>query len=527
MELAMGDRVYAAERIMKKRLRKGRVEYYVKWKGWSQKHSTWEPEENILDGRLIDIFEQREHSQRNDVSAHKRGPKKKELKQIPVSTEIEREADEINEDAAVESHDEVQGDAVDVPSDEHVNGEAEKPEQEIRDISEEEEDGAGRERVETTEAVSTDGDTAEVPTLDSSTAKENVTNEVSARIPTPVGTSPPHAANTPSTPPAAAAKAAASGSTTATSASATVDKQSAGSGGGTSSSVQSESVEEVVRPAAAKRKAEVLSKESGKIGVTITTSPPHSTPKVARLSGSPTLPVGGISPSQQAKSSSAKSPRQDGEKSRSSPSPARTPKSPPANLPSSPPPTLTTNSNSTAANSNSSTSTNSANSNTSELASHPPPSLAAPSPAANNTTSQQNDKKHHIPVNKVSHNSEKKKSRHHHHHHHHHQQQQQPPVQPTTQQQQQQQNGTSGRASSLVTHVLTNPGPEYWRTRNPLADDIVITDVTVNLSTVTIRECRTEKGFFRERTTANTTTPAATTAAAATANNNNNNSDIK
>lgn len=62
------------------------------------------------------------------------------------------------------------------------------------------------------------------------------------------------------------------------------------------------------------------------------------------------------------------------------------------------------------------------------------------------------------------------------------------------------QNGTNGRTNSLVTHVLTNPGPEYWRTRNPLADDIVITDVTVNLSTVTIRECRTEKGFFRERT---------------------------
>ena len=46
---------------------------------------------------------------------------------------------------------------------------------------------------------------------------------------------------------------------------------------------------------------------------------------------------------------------------------------------------------------------------------------------------------------------------------------------------------------------MTNPGPEYWRTRNPVADEIFITDVTVNLSTVTIRECKTEKGFFRER----------------------------
>lgn len=39
----------------------------------------------------------------------------------------------------------------------------------------------------------------------------------------------------------------------------------------------------------------------------------------------------------------------------------------------------------------------------------------------------------------------------------------------------------------------------YWMKRSPVADQIFITDVTVNLQTVTIRECRTEKGFFRSR----------------------------
>lgn len=52
---------------------------------------------------------------------------------------------------------------------------------------------------------------------------------------------------------------------------------------------------------------------------------------------------------------------------------------------------------------------------------------------------------------------------------------------------------------SNVTHVMTHHDGEYWRARNPVADEIFITDVTVNLKTVTIRECKTEKGFFKER----------------------------
>ncbi|XP_069940739.1 chromobox protein homolog 7 isoform X2 [Cherax quadricarinatus] len=59
MELSLvGDRVYAAECIQKKRVRRGRVEYLVKWKGWSNKHNTWEPIENILDVRLLEAFEE-------------------------------------------------------------------------------------------------------------------------------------------------------------------------------------------------------------------------------------------------------------------------------------------------------------------------------------------------------------------------------------------------------------------------------------------------------------------------------------
>uniref|UniRef100_A0A034WAQ3 Polycomb group protein Pc n=1 Tax=Bactrocera dorsalis TaxID=27457 RepID=A0A034WAQ3_BACDO len=42
--------------------------------------------------------------------------------------------------------------------------------------------------------------------------------------------------------------------------------------------------------------------------------------------------------------------------------------------------------------------------------------------------------------------------------------------------------------------------PRFWLPNKcNISDKVVITDVTVNLETVTIRECKTERGFFRER----------------------------
>lgn len=59
MELSsIGDQVFAVESITKKRIRKGNVEYLLKWQGWPQKYSTWEPEDNILDPRLVLAYEQ-------------------------------------------------------------------------------------------------------------------------------------------------------------------------------------------------------------------------------------------------------------------------------------------------------------------------------------------------------------------------------------------------------------------------------------------------------------------------------------
>ncbi|XP_061087181.1 E3 SUMO-protein ligase CBX4-like [Conger conger] len=79
MELpAAGEHVFAVESIEKKRIRKGRIQYLVKWRGWSPKYNTWEPEENILDPRLLVAFQNRER-QEQLLGYRKRGPKPKHL----------------------------------------------------------------------------------------------------------------------------------------------------------------------------------------------------------------------------------------------------------------------------------------------------------------------------------------------------------------------------------------------------------------------------------------------------------------
>ncbi|XP_038592569.1 chromobox protein homolog 7 isoform X1 [Micropterus salmoides] len=79
MELsAIGEQVFAVEAILKKRFRKGSVEYLLKWKGWPPKYSTWEPEEHILDQRLVQAYEEKE--QRDRALGHRRkGSKAKRL----------------------------------------------------------------------------------------------------------------------------------------------------------------------------------------------------------------------------------------------------------------------------------------------------------------------------------------------------------------------------------------------------------------------------------------------------------------
>ncbi|KAF7288009.1 chromodomain protein polycomb isoform X2 [Rhynchophorus ferrugineus] len=361
--MELGDRVYAAERIMKKRNRKGVVEYYVKWKGWSQKHNTWEPEENILDSRLIELFE---NSQRNE-GGNKRGPKRKERKEAPreIETEDEGRSGEESQDEGL-SNQPTTSTKADKKKDKENHKKSEELEM-VSSIAEDEETRTGSDdQIEST--------TTPMVTLadndNSSSSSSEDRRPLLARIET--GT---------------------------------------------------------------KRKAEVLSKESGKIGVTITTSSPiSSSPPPAKVPKLSTRPNGRQSKHEDEAPASA--------------------------IPCASSPTV----------------------------------LTATAPISNEDKRQAMDKRQVITDAALPHCStreaaspnetekrpeklevklEKKDDK--------------PNIQ------------VNGQHNNNDFTELTSPGSEYWLSRNPVADQVFITDVTVNLKTVTIRECKTEKGFFKER----------------------------
>ena len=51
--------VHRTEKILKSRRRNGKIQYLVKWSNYPSSENTWEPEENILDLRLLEEFDKK------------------------------------------------------------------------------------------------------------------------------------------------------------------------------------------------------------------------------------------------------------------------------------------------------------------------------------------------------------------------------------------------------------------------------------------------------------------------------------
>ncbi|GJQ80403.1 putative CBX family C-terminal motif [Trypoxylus dichotomus] len=371
MELGSDDRVYAAERIIKKRTRKGVTEYYVKWKGWGPKHNTWEPEHNILDDRLIDSFKK---SFKNEGQL-RRGPKRKDKhieRTHPVETEEEgRISREGSQDESTTRTNNTLPDAEEPPV-----------------IDDETRTGFP--------------DELEPPDLTSNEAQPDNENNSSSSDDRPI-----------------------------------------------------------LSRSYTKRKAEVLSKESGKIGVTIMrSSPTSSSPPPGKMSKL----------SSQKQSSTSVASRANGKQN------IKEDESP---LPLATSPTVLT---ATAPRSSTDKRLNSLDASLPHGTTKEP---ASPKPVASRTDDKQQMDKTLDTPDTIENKSEQAES---------------DSVSANLSYKPVTINGHSNNhASDDLSAVLTSPSSDYWLARNPVADQVFITDVTVNLKTVTIRECKTEKGFFKDR----------------------------
>ncbi|CAL8316298.1 unnamed protein product [Arctogadus glacialis] len=84
---AVGEQVYDAECILNKRLKKGKLEFLVKWRGWSSKDNSWEPQKNILDPRLLAAFNKKEQEKEQIIRKKGKRPRGRPRKVVEINAE--------------------------------------------------------------------------------------------------------------------------------------------------------------------------------------------------------------------------------------------------------------------------------------------------------------------------------------------------------------------------------------------------------------------------------------------------------